>query len=276
MINILQTEFFRLKKSKLFWTMLGICAGLPLVTALLYIVLVGFVGALANGEVDVNVWDLIRAAGITESAVSGTAGLMTTTSLLAVITTSIFLSRDFSNGTFRNMLLANKSRLELYLSHLIMAIVIGASYMGANFVTTLLFHGSIFGFGSLNAVEAITGCITALAMGLVSVAFVQTMMCMFMFGTRRLAVALACPIAICMFLPSFILVFVDIYDVLNIITTGTLATTDLSWIPLFNTDLFNIANLDGALVGKILLYNLPLTVFFGFMGWVSFRKADLK
>lgn len=276
MINILQTEFFRLKKSKLFWTMLGICAGLPLVSTLLYVVLFGFVGSLGGAEIEVNVWDYIRSVGIAEGALAGTASVMSDATLFSVICASIFLSRDFKNGTFRNMLLANKSRLELYLSHLVMSITIGACYLGANFATTLLFNGAIFGFGSLTAVEVITGCIATLAMGLVSVAFVQTMMCMFLFGTRKLAVALTCPIAICMLVPSFIVAFVQFYDIINVVATGVIATTDLSWIPLYNTNLINIAALDGALVGKILLYNLPLTVFFGFMGWVSFRKADLK
>ena len=276
MINILHTEFFRLKKSKMFWAMFGVSAGLPLVSALVYMVLFGFLGSLGGAEIEINVWDYIRSVGIAEGAIGGTASVMSDATLLSVICASIFLSRDFKNGIFRNMLLANKSRLELYLSHLVMSITIGACYLGANFATTLLFNGAIFGFGSLTAVKVITGCIVTLAMGLVSVALVQTTMCMFLFGTRKLAVALACPIAIFMVVTSFIVGFVQFYDIINIAVTGVMTTTDLSWIPLYNTALINIADIDGALIGKILMYNVPLAVFFGFMGWVTFRKADLK
>ena len=157
-----------------------------------------------------------------------------------------------------------------------MAVTIGSCYLGVNFLSTLLFSGSIFGFGSLTALEAITGCIVAFAMGLVSVLFVQTLMCMFLFGTRKLAVALICPIVICSFAPSLLLAFFQMYDALNMVSTGAANTMDLSWVPLYNSSLIDISQLDGALIGKILMYNLPLTVFFGFMGWVRFRKADLK
>lgn len=276
MTNILQTEFFRLKKSKLFWVMFGVCAGLPLLSALINVFFVTFLGSMADAEVSVNMWEAIGMSGITGASLSELTSLMGNTSLLAVICTSIFLSKDFSYGTFRNTLLANKSRLKLYLSHLIMAVTMGACMLGASFVSVLIFNGAIFGFGSLSFAEVVTACITTLAMGLLSIILVQTMMCMFLFGTRKLAVALACPIAICMFAPAFLVVFIDMYDILKIFATGQLTSTDLSWIPLYNTALLDVTNVDGALIGKILLYNVPLSVFFAFMGWVTFRKADLK
>lgn len=276
MINILQTEFFRLKKSKLFWILLGVCAGLPLLTTLLYAAMIGFAGIAGGDGVEISVWELIRSTNMTTVSLSAIASLMGDTGLVAVICTSIFLGKDFSSGAFRNMLLANKSRLELYLSHLVMAVTIGASYMGVSFVSTLVFSGAIFGFGTLSAIKFITGCLTALAMGLVSVILVQTMMCMFLFGTRKLAVALACPIAICMFAPALLLAVVQMLDFAYLLSGEVASSVDLSWVPLYNTSLLDISDIDGALIGKILMYNIPLSVLFGFMGWVTFRKADLK
>ena len=242
MSNILQMEFFRLKKSKLFWALFGVCAGLPLLTALIYLGLAGIINAGVEEEIS-GIWEILRMTGITEASLSGQASLMGDTTLLAIICASIFLSRDFNNGTFRNMLLANKSRRDVYLSHLVMALTIGASYFAVSFVSTLIFDGAIFGFGVLNFAEAVTGCFVAFGMGLVSVIFVQTMMCMFLIGTQKLAVALACPIAICAFAPSFIVVFVEIFDVLNMVTTGEGTMTDLSWVPLYNTSMLDITNL---------------------------------
>ena len=52
---------------------------------------------------------------------------------------------------------------------------------------------------------------------------------------------------------------------------------DLSWVPLYNSSMFDFTSkVDGALVGKVLLYNIPLSALFITLGWVSFRKADLK
>ena len=270
MVNILQTEFFRLKKSKLFWAMFGVCAGLPLLSVLLNMASVSLLENMDMGvEID-NAWAYIRSMNVTGAELSALPSL-TGDSLYALICTSIFLSKEFSGGTFRNMLLANRSRKEVYLSFLTMAVTIGATYLGVTFVSTLLFSGSIFGFGSISAANIVTTCIVSLAMGLVSVIFLQTLMCMFMFSTRKLAVALACPLVICMVLPAMLYSFIETFAQLGLITAG-----DMSWIPLYNLLMLDLTDIDGALIGKILLYIVPLTALFGSLGWISFRKADLK
>ena len=268
MINILQTEFFRLKKSALFWSLFGVCAAIPLLSLLLNLASVQYLDMQDTG-LD-NVWEYVRSLNITGEMLSGLPSL-SGDSLFALICTSIFLSKEFSGGTFRNMLLANRSRKEVYLSFLVVAITIGASYLGITFASTLLFNGVVFGFGTMTGAEAVTTCVLALAMGLISVIFLQTVMCMFMFLTRKLAVALACPLVICIVAPTFVYSFVETFA-----TMGMITETDMSWIPLYNLNLLDLTNVDGALIGKILLYLVPLTALFGSLGWIFFRKADLK
>lgn len=274
MISILHTEFFRLKKSKLFWAMFIVTAVMPLISALLSLglnyLIIDFL--LPEGYGYDSIWELLRSQDLLGQELSSLANMASYCSLFALITTSIFLSKEFSGGTFRNMLLANKSRLELYLSYITMAIVIGAIYLGASFVGTFVFWSALFGFGGLPAAKIVTACVVTLAMALVSTVFVQTLMCMFMFGTRKMAVAIIFPIVLTMIAPSILASIVETLSVVGVVTV-----TDLSWIPLYNsTNMLRVTELDGALVGKILMYNLPLSVFFGFMGWLTFRKADLK
>ena len=269
MINILKTEFFRLKKSTLFWALFGVCAALPLLSVLLNLLGFEMLVTVDNG-MEYDTWEVIRKSNITVASLSDLPSL-SGDSLFALICTSIFLCKEFSGGTFRNMLLANRSRREVYLSFLLMAVTIGATYLGVNFVSRLLFNGAIFGFGTMKAAEVFSACVIALALGLISVIFLQTMMCMFMFGTRKLAVALACPLVICIIAPATLFSFIEVFASL-----GLISETDLSWIPLYNLNLLNLTDIDGALIGKILLYLLPLTALFGSMGWVTFRKADLK
>ena len=269
MINILQTEFFRLKKSTLFWSLFGVCAVIPLLSVLLN--LLGFDLAITvDSGVEYNKWEVIRSSNITGYTLSALPNL-SGDSLFALICTSIFLSKEFSDGTFRNALLANRSRLELYLSYLLMSVTIGATYFGATFVSTLLFNGAIFGLGTMTTAEFVTACILSMTLGLISVIFLQTLMCLFMFGTRKLAVALACPLVICIVVPNMMYSFVETFSAL-----GLISNTDMTWIPLYNINLLDLTAIDGALIGKILLYLLPLSVAFGFLGWVTFRKADLK
>lgn len=270
MINILQTEFFRLKKSKLFWALFGVCAGLPLVSALLELVLLSGMSSLETG-VEYDIWTVIRSSNIGGAAISSIPNLSADLQLFGLICTSIFLCKEFSGGTFRNMLLANRKRSEVYLSFLLIAVTVGTTYLGVYFASTLLFYGAIFGFGSMTAANVVTACVLSLTMGLLSVMFIQSMMCMFMFSTRKLAVALACPLVISILVPSFIFSFVETFATLGLITP-----TDMSWIPLYNLNLLDLTNIDGALIGKILLYIVPLTALFGSLGWIFFRKADLK
>ncbi len=274
MTNILSVLFYRLKKSKLFWVMLGVTAVLPILSVLLLVTLGAFVSPFFD-EAEVGFWEILHELNITTSELSSYGDLMHISSLLAIITSSVFLSKEFSYGTYRNVLLANRSRLELYASHLIVSMVIGAGFLGASMTTTLVASGAAFGFGQMPALECVGAVVTAFAMGLVSVAFAQVLMCMLLFCTRRLAVALACSIVICMVAPGLIATFVELMGVFSLLSAGEV-NIDSTWTPLYNASLLDVADLNGALVGKILLYLVPLTVFFGFMGWVGFRKADLK
>lgn len=269
MINILQTEFFRLKKSVLFWALFGVCAILPLISVLLQLLSAALLVNIDTGVI-YDYWEYLKSLNITVLALSGLPSL-SGHSLFALICTSIFLSHEFTSGTFRNMLLANRSRLELYLSYLLMAVTIGAAYLGVTFLSTLVFNGAIFGIGTMNVAEVFAACVLSLSMGMFSAIFLQTMMCMFMFGTRKLAVALACPLAICIVAPSLLFSFVEVFA-----QFGVISVSDMSWIPLYNINLLDLTEFDGALLGKILLYIIPLSILFGYLGWEIFRKADLK
>ena len=270
MINILQTEFFRLKKSALFWSLFGVCAVLPLMSALLNLISFTLLDALESTGMEYDVWELIKSSNVTGMALSEVPGL-SDHSIFALICTSIFLCKEFSGGTFRNMLLANRSRRELYLSYILTAVVIASTYLGVSFVSILICNGAIFGFGTMTAAQAIAACVIALAMGLIFAIFLQSMMCMFMFGTRKLSVALACPLVISIVAPSLLYSFIEVFAQFGVITR-----VDMSWIPLYNINLLDLTQIDGALIGKILLYIIPLTFLFGLCGWITFKKADLK
>lgn len=274
MTEILSTEFYRLKKSKMFWWLLGISTLLPVLTVLL---LVGLTSLLGIFETDtgIDAWSLMQSLDVTASLLSGYGVLMHTSSLFAVICTSIFLSGEFKFGTYRNALLACHSRTALFLSYLIVALVVGTSFLGGSMLVTLIMGGSIFGFYQMTAWEVCTSIATAFAMGLVSVVFVQTLMCMFLFATRKRSVTLACTIALGMFLPSIASAIVQGISLLTLATAGGVEI-DVSWIPFYNTELLDVSNINGALIGKILLYNVPLSALFCVTGWACFRKADLK
>ncbi len=271
MTEILKIEFYRLKKSKMFWALFGVTACLPILT----IILLLFMASLLRIATDSNGLELFGTLNVTAMLLSSYGSLTATSSLLAVICSSIFLSREFAYGTFRNILLARRTRAELYASFLLISLVIGISFMSASMLTTLVLSGPIFGFASMNAAKITVTIITAFAMGIVSVIFVQTLMCMFLFCTRKLSATLACSIVICYVVPSLLSGIVSFWQTMLIIT-GSNVSADLSWVPLYNASMLDLSETDGALIGKILLYLIPLSTLFGWSGWWAFRKANLK
>ena len=274
MTNILQTEFYRLKKSRLFWALFGVSAGLPLISPLLSLLLLFGIYSL-SGESGVSIdWQTFRSLHLTTSMLSEYASVQNDASLLAVICTGVCLSRNFAYGTYRNMLLAKHSRLEIYLSDLLTAMIVGASYIGVSIISSLLFGGLIFGFGT-SALNIFTAIITSIMLGLISIAFAQTLLCMFLFGTRKTSVALSCTIVICLVAPSLFEGLVQMLTLFEVFGASQI-NIDLSWVPLYNSSLLDLYDISWPLVGKIVLYLVPLSVFFGFMGWITFRKADLK
>lgn len=278
MIKILDLEFYRLKKSKLYWAMLITCAVLPLIATVMVLLLMWLVYIVfGEGETTAEMlWQALHETGLTGTSLTGAAGLSSNVALLSMVCSSIFISREFTGGTVRNILLSNKSRNQLYLSTLTVALFIGASCLCANFASILLFQATVFGFGGLAAGRAATSVIASFGLGLIAVAVGQCCVCLFAFATRKTGATIACPLLICIFAPSIVATIVSLITLGKIMMGGTLSDQALSWIPLYNNSLYDASAVDGALVGKIILYNLPIGALFGVLGWNCIRRADLK
>ena len=277
MLNVLRTQLFRLKKSKLFWAMFIVCAVLPFVGMLFTTALLSFLVSVFSGEVG-GALSALRSEGgrITMSAFNGLASLGSTPVLFSIICSSIFLSGEFSGGAIRNMVLANKSRTQIFLSFFSVALIIGFACFGAAYVSTLTFYGAIVGFGGVTVSQAVSGCFSAMFLGMLSIALAQACVCLFLFVTRKTGATVAFPLLIIILAPSLISAVVDIVAGLKLLVGQSVSATTLSWIPLYNMDMFNAAAVDGAIVGKIALYNVPLAAIFATLGWLAIYKADLK
>lgn len=199
---------------------------------------------------------------------------------------SIFLCKEFSDGTVRNTLLSNKSRAELYWAYALTAGIIGGSFLVAYFVSALLALGIPFGFGTATFAQGLTSCLTSLMLGILSLVFVISCVLMFMFATGKQASAIILPMLVMALLPSIISSAVElvsglIYTLQMLGQNGSVDVPfdfvmDESWIPLHNATLFDASNLDGALIGKIAMYYLLFSALFIFLGRLAAVKRDLK
>lgn len=270
MLDIIKVELYRLKKSVLFWVMFGISAAIPLLNVLLTLAITAAAGSIEGGLLQMMGLD------VTSSLLQQMTQVTSDAMLLALITAGVVLSREFVDGTMRNVVLANKTRAELYFSYLITALFVAVTYMSAFFVTSLLFGATIFGFGSLSAGEAISACLCSFALGLLAAAFVQSCVCMFLFGVRKQWATILFPILICIFAPSLVQSIIQIISMVAAIQGNVVSTEALRWIPFVNMMEYNPANIDGVIVGMNVLYMCVFTAVFVVSGYYTFKKADLK
>lgn len=271
MINIIKVELFRLKKSKITWVMLGLTVASPLLMALLSIIANGlFAGSLENLGI------ALRSVDLTTQLLGDTSALLGDSSMWALIATAVVLSKEFVDGTMRNVILANKSRAELYFGYLITSLIVACAYLFAYLFTTLAIVAPIFGFSNLNAGQAITAVLCSLALGLIAIAFVQSCMCMFMFGVRKQWATILLPILVCLFAPSIFEIIVQIIAFAMLHVGQPISEEALRFVPFINLEFLDLTNIDGAVAGMHILYCAVFTAVFVVSGYYTFKKSDLK
>lgn len=279
MINILNTELFRLKKSKLFWALLICCAALPILSLLLTLGLTGLIESILesiDGTENMDILQLLKEMDLTNLALQEFSSLLNNPSLLALICTGVVLSKEFTDGTVRNVILANKSRKQLYFAYWIISMIVGVTYLLASFAVILILYAPIYGFGQSTAGEAASAVFCSLALGLLTVAFAESCVCMFLFTVRKQWATVLLPLLVCAIAPSIINTVVTIIIAVMGLNGQTVSQVALSWIPLVNAQLYNPAQIDGGLVGKIAMYYALITGGFIALGYFGFEKADLK
>ena len=267
MNRVFRAELFRLNRFKTFWVFLIILAALPLVGVMLSELL------LAIFEIT---GDSISSFGeITVNSLSQSVSYDTLADLFGVICVAIFLSKEFSEGTIRNAILSNKSRTQIYFSYLLIAFMVGVLYKLTTIFSQTLIYGIAWGFGSKSGGDVVSAILVSSVLAMLSTMFIQSLVVLFLFVSHKQYKALVLPLLIQVFGIAAIEIVVTLIDfALN--SKGNFNADWKYWIPLYNITFYNASNIDGALVGKIVVWIVPLTVLFVFLGWNKFRKDDLK
>lgn len=270
MKGLLQLQMFRLKKSTLFWVFLGLCAVLPIFSMLLLVGLDALMGAIGDVSLAENYGNSLY------SSMTQFASYSSNPALFAMICSSILLSREFSQGTIRNAILANKSRTQVFFAYSITALFIGTSYFVTNFVFEFAMLAPIMGFGTLTAGKATSVILCSFAMGLGATLFTQSLVCMFLFAKRKQAATIAWPLAI-----SFVGVGVVASIIEEIIfavqmSGKVVSQTTLDCLPFYNLYLLVGTIPNGLAMGMVILYDVVFSALFFGLGYISIRKVDLK
>lgn len=154
--------------------------------------------------------------------------------------------------------------------------IIAVSYYLTEFVLRLALYGAMLGFGAETAATSATNIFTYFALGLCSILFVQTCVCMFLFTTRKQSLTIVLPLLICLLAPSILTGIIEL--IINAATYAGNAPSAkaLECIPFYNLSVLNPSQPSGLNVGMIALYDILFAGVFFVSGFFLFQKADLK
>lgn len=272
MINIIKTELFRIKKSVLFWVLLALSfassvLSFALSTSILTVSEISFYESM----------QLLKAEGETYLALSELCQYLSDSGLFTLICVAVFLSKEFTTGTIRNVVLSNKSRTQTFFAFLITALFISLCYVTAYLVGTLLSFGIFVGFDA-SVSTAVTAVLSSYLLGICACSFVACCVVMFLFVTGKQSSAIIYPLLLLILVPAIVEVIV-LFSQIGSIFDGVLeyqANSVYSWVPFYNKGLFDASNFEMSLVGKIVMYDVVFSVICALIGWLKFRQADLK
>lgn len=291
MKDIMKLMFFQLKKSKLFWAMFALSFLIPML-----IILILSLGLLALGG-----RELVRLFPITPIFLREIAGIGSSSGIFALITSSVVLSSDFASGTMRNVILANKSRKTMYFSYLFVSLIVGVIFLFCHFAAIMIFAAPIFGFngifeelsailgesiGVLSGAQICGSVFLSLFLGILSVCFVQSSVCMFLFCIRKQWATIVFPLMLIVLVPYILTIAstmftLNITSIIDILGGSNLSMHVLFWTPFVNISLYYptlhyFIPEYGELITAIVLYYVLFTSVFVISGYFVFKKADLK
>jgi len=264
MSKVLNTLLFRLKKSKILWVLLALTVAM----ALLDVGLLKLLPLIAGSGSDM-VATLLGgdAFATTFSTLARTDSY---SAMFVVFFVALFVGTDFSEGTLRNVLLSNKSRLQIYLAYLIVSVGCCIAFVFAQaavYVVALALMGE---FAKYTLVQALTGIFYSIGLGVLSCLVMAATTLLVLVGTKKRVLAVILPLAGTMVLATVFEVVVLVAQVQG------MAVGALQWIPFAQQMFFNAGANNGALLGKILLVNGLLAAGEGVLGYFVFAKAQLK
>ena len=271
MKDIMKLELFQLKKSKLFWIMLALSFALPIFSMLLVLM---FLAAFNITLGPLNA--LFESIPLITIFLQSMAEISSISGILALITMGVVLGKEFSGGTVRNIITANKSRRALFFSYFFVSLIVGVSYFLCHFMAIMLVGAPIFGFSILTAKQSLVAVFSSLGIGMLALIFTQSCVCMFLFCVRKQWAAIVLPLLIVVLVPSVFTLIVNMYS--NVLLAGGMTTSyhSLYWVPFANLSLFFPASADGELIGAIVMYYVIFITVFIVSGYFTFKKADLK
>lgn len=202
MSDLLRADFYRILKNKLVWLVAAMTVLFPLLLAGLYSGL-EMLMKLASETPELSeelggTFSEIGSIFDIRALFAGTFSLSDNFGLVLPIFTGIFVCGDLSRGTLRSKIIIGKSRVSVYLSHLITIGVFAAAMAVLYTVFTLLFTFSFFDFGMDVTGEVIRQICLWAVLGILSFVFCSTISTCLAMSTGNTAATILISLAVCL------------------------------------------------------------------------------
>lgn len=279
MKSLLKMYLYRLIHSTLFW----VCIGLAVVTPIIWV----FVEAELNVQLALKGYDpSFSIAALIVSMES----FMNWPLVMGPAFVSFFYALEWKDGTFRNQILAGKSRTQIYLSSQLMGFFICFSIFLVNFLITLLLGLAVqMPFFILNATTTLGSAIGTYLVSFFMLfflgIFVTVVSTSFAFIIHNAWGAFGCLIGFFFFI-SFVETITNLFESVNqdsyYVFKELLYSYQASRFISLNYDFSDgvyaarVSGRAAALIIKTILSSLFVGGGMGYLGWLSFTKRDLK
>ncbi|GHV27958.1 hypothetical protein FACS18948_6220 [Clostridia bacterium] len=256
-MNIIKSEFYKLKKSKLFYVCMLVCATIPAILAIA--IQVGVQTRGAEGMTAI-LEDISGATFLAE-----TLGLALLPSVMAVFV-SLFVSSEFHSGTIKNYVSKGFNRVQIYLSKLLVSGVAVLAIYFVHIAISLTLGTALWGFDP-SGTTAVSNVVTMiLGEGLLLLAYTS----LFVLAStwlRGIGASVAVTVCATSILPP-ILMAID-FMLIDVITLSNF------WISGHVSALATVTPESGAVLQAVIV-GLCYLVGGTVLGSVLFKKQDIK
>ncbi|MCM1042645.1 MAG: ABC transporter permease [Corallococcus sp.] len=255
MIKLVRSLFYHLRKTSLLWILMGIAAGLVAIS----VASSAGLGDIASTQLNI------------DSIGQNAASLMSDGCVLAVIGVALFIGSEYSDGTIRNALLANKSRGEIYFAYAIVSAVMSLAIVFTELLMQIFLIGVSFGYGGFDAQTVVSGIFISMGLAIFNAVAVSAMSLFFLTITRKKAWAIILSLVVVVFVGAMIMMILALY-----VAAGKIDAGALEWCPFFNSSMLFVSAPEGGLVAKILMWDVIFIAGFGAGGYFALRGSQLK
>lgn len=279
MTSILNSLFVKSVKVKTLYVLLAIAVLLPLLsTVLSYLLLQVMLDSIPelSGELQAQL-ELLGIEMTSKSFVVSEVSAESTGMLLAMIGSILVLGSEFTNGTIKNALSANKSRTQIFFAYILYSVVVFIVLSLTYLLSTLAFSSMFFGYGGSGGFTQELGeMLTYIALTALIAVAVASLSFMFLTLFQKKAGAIVMSYVTLIVVSFVTSMMLELFaDYTGGVADYTLSYKIAEWLPITQT-LMLASGFDTGIVLKTILTQVLAIGLFGSLAYWRLRRCDFK